>query len=87
LPAGKIVWFIKAAYAGVLVIMSELILFPAHEAIESYMFGSWEKSKKRQWCKNLSRTLLWIFITMFTLSLNNKLDKFIAIIGALSMTP
>ena len=30
LPAGIIVWFIKAAYSGVLIIMSELLLFPAH---------------------------------------------------------
>lgn len=47
LPAGAIVWIIKAAYAVVLIIMSELLLFPAHLAIESYFFGSWEKSKKR----------------------------------------
>ena len=52
LPPGWIVWGIKAAYVLVLVVMSELLLFPAIIAIEHYLFGSWVKSKKRQWCKN-----------------------------------
>lgn len=46
-----------------------------------------EKSPKRQWLKNLSRTLLVAFTVLFCLSLGNNLDKFISVLGSLACTP
>ena len=87
LPAGWPSWFVKIIFGGMLIISYALVLYPAHTTIEKHLYKGWPKSAKRQWCKNLNRTILCSIIALFTLSLGDKLTEFIAIIGALSMTP
>ena len=87
LPNGYVSWFVKSIFGVNLIISYPLILHPAHVTIESYLYKSMPKSKKRQCFKNINRTCLCIFVTFFTLSLGQKLDKFLSIMGALSVTP
>ena len=64
-----------------------LILFPAHTILEIYLFGEWPNSPKRENLKNLHRAVLVAFLTIFTIALGDKLDKFVSVLGALANTP
>ena len=64
-----------------------LALYPANTTIERYLFGGWEKSKKRQWLKNLSRTCLVLCAICFSLVVYSQLDYFLSVSGALFCTP
>lgn len=70
-----------------LVFSFPLVLYPAHKIVEQYLYTGWKKSKKRQWSKNLNRTLLVLAITILTIALGNKVDKFLSLLGALTCTP
>ena len=64
-----------------------LVLYPAHKIIEIYLYDGWEKSKKRQMCKNTNRTMLVGLVIVITILLGDKLDKFLSVLGALTCTP
>jgi len=87
LPKNVIVYLIKIFFSINLVFTYPLQLHPASIIIESYLYRGMVKSKRRQWLKNLSRTLLVLFTVIFCLSLGNSLDKFISILGSLACTP
>ena len=70
-----------------LVFSQPLQLYPVHLIVEDYLYSSWAKTPKRQWFKNLTRTLLVGFTVVFTMSLGDKMDKFLSILGALCCTP
>ena len=63
------------------------MLYPAHIIVENTLYSGWAKTKKRQWTKNLSRTLLVAFTVVFTMLVDQKIDKFLGILGALCCTP
>lgn len=44
-----------------------LVLYPANIIVESVLYRGWPKSKKRQWSKNLTRTILVAITVAFTL--------------------
>ena len=87
LPAGQICWWIKIIFGFTLLINYQLLLVPAHTTIEKHLYSSWAPSRKRYWFKNLNRTLFCVLLTVFTISLDQHLTKFLSIMGALSMTP
>ena len=64
-----------------------LMLYPAHIIVENGLYSSWPKTKKRQWTKNLTRALLVAFTVVFTMAVDEKIDKFLGILGALTCTP
>lgn len=64
-----------------------LMLYPAHIIVENTLYSSWPKTKKRQWTKNLRRTLLVAFTVCFTMAVDDKINKFLGILGALTCTP
>lgn len=64
-----------------------LVLYPAHIIIENSLYSDWKKSKKRQWTKNLTRTMLVTFTVVFTMLINTKINKFIGVLGSLTCTP
>jgi len=78
---------VKFLFMTNLALSYPLVLYPAMMINENYLFDGWEKSKKRQTLKNLNRLMLTLFITLFTIVLGQKIDKFLAILGALSCTP
>ena len=64
-----------------------LQLYPAHIIVESYLYIGWPKSRKRMMWKNVSRSTLVIITVVFTLSLGEKIDKFLSLLGAIACTP
>jgi amino acid permease len=62
-------------------------MYPAHIIIENYLYSNWAKTKRRQWTKNFSRTCLVAFSIFFTLLLQQKISKFLGILGAVACTP
>lgn len=80
-------WVIKLCFMVNLLFSYPLMLYPPIEIAEEWLFKDWPKSKKRQWSKNLVRTLIVGFITISTVLLKQKLDKFLAVLGALMCTP
>jgi proton-coupled amino acid transporter len=64
-----------------------LVIYPANIIVESYLYAGWEKTKKRQMCKNFTRGLLIAFTIVLALIVYNKLESFLSIIGSLTCTP
>ncbi|CDW90768.1 UNKNOWN [Stylonychia lemnae] len=87
LPSGVIVWIIKVCFSINLFFTYPLQIYPANIIIESYLYGKMDKSKKRQWLKNLSRSILILFTIVFCISLGDTVDKFISLLGSLTCTP
>lgn len=80
-------WLIKLLFMVNLLLSYPLMLYPPISLTEHILFSDWPKSKRRQWSKNLVRTLIVGFITIATVLLKQKLDKFLAVLGALFCTP
>jgi proton-coupled amino acid transporter len=70
-----------------LVFSFPLVIHPAHTIVESYFYKNWEKSNKRWWSENLTRSIVVSMIVGLTVILGNKLDKFISVLGALTCMP
>jgi len=87
LGEGPAAWIVKILFAVNLVFSFPLVLYPAIMIVENYLYTGWPKSKKRQLSKNIDRTLMVAFVTILTVALKQKLDKFLAILGALACTP
>lgn len=81
------VWVVEILFALNLVFSYPLVIFPANIVIESYLFKGWAKTKKRQWCKNLWRTIMVALTIVIALSVYDSLDKFLSISGALTCSP
>ena len=64
-----------------------LVLYPAHIIIESVLYKGWEKSKKRQWSKNFTRTILVTITVVLTLSIGDKINNLLSLNGAIFCTP
>jgi len=62
-------------------------MYPAHMIVENYLYSKWPKTKKRQWTKNFTRTLLVVISIIFTLALKNKIGNFLSVLGAVACTP
>lgn len=62
-------WLVRIMFMINLMFSYPLILYPALMINENYLFDGWEKTKKRQWGKNLNRALTCLFITVVTILL------------------
>ena len=51
-----------------------LVIHPANIVIESWFFEKWPKTRKRQMCKNLSRTIVVALSCIVALAIYDKLD-------------
>lgn len=78
---------IKILFMVNLLFSYPLVLYPAHIIIENIIYSGWEKSKKRQWSKNITRSLLVAFTVVFTLVTSDKIEKLLSFNGALFCTP
>ena len=87
LPDNAFCYIVKIFFCINLVFSQPLQLYPAHIIIENSIYAGWPKTKKRQMAKNVTRTLLVGFTVVFTMSLGEKVDKFLSILGALTCTP
>jgi len=87
LPYSTIPQLVKIIFCINLIFSYPLVIYPANMVIESYMYGSWAKTKKRQWMKNLNRTIMVAFTIVISLLMGEQLDKFLSINGSLFCTP
>lgn len=78
---------IKFAFAIQLIISYTLVIYPANMIVEGYVFKGWPKSRKRQMCKNLSRATIVTLSIILALTIYNKLESFLSIVGSLTCTP
>ena len=86
--AGNIlVYVIKIVFSFNIIFTYTLMIFPVNTILESYFFHKMPKSKKRQWLKNLSRTIIVMLTVVICILLKDKLDKFLSLIGTLASTP
>ena len=81
------VWVMRIFYSINLVFSFPLCIYPANIIFESYLYPNMPKTKKRQMYKNISRTLLVIFVLGFTVLVGDKTSSFLAILGSVSCTP
>ena len=77
----NILWIIN------LIFTYPLVLHPANTVIESYIYKGWPKSLRRQWMKNLTRTMLVAFTVVLSVSLMETLDKLESLNGAFAWIP
>lgn len=88
LPATKapvliiyIIWIIN------LIFTYPLVLHPAITVVESYLFKKMQKSTKKTWLQNLSRTVLVGLTVVLSVSLLETLDKLESLNGAFACIP
>ena len=88
LPEKSVVTYIvKILFSFNLFFSYPLVIHPANIVVESWFFSTWEKSRKRQMCKNLSRTIIVALSCVIALTVYDKLDQFLSITGALTCIP
>lgn len=78
---------VKILFSLNLVFSYPLVINPTNNVIETYLFGSWKKSRSRQMSKNVSRTVVIAASCILALVVYNKLTEFLSITGALTCTP
>lgn len=88
LPETDIITYIlKILFSINLFFSYPLMLHPANLIIETWFFDGWPKSRKRQMCKNLTRTITVALTCCVALAIYDKLDQFLSITGSLTCTP
>ena len=86
-PTSVWTYIAKLAYCFTLVFTYPLQAFPANNVIESYLTGGWPKSKKRMWCKNVSRFCVISFTLILALVVWEKIGVFLELLGAITCAP
>lgn len=87
LPKNWVGYGVKILFSLNLFFSYPLVLYPAHIVIENIIYDGWPKTKRRQWSKNFTRSLLVLFTVILTILIGDKLDKFLGIVGSLTCTP
>ena len=88
LPRKSIVTYgIKILFSIMLLFTYPLQIFPANNVIESYLTPGWPKTRKRQLCKNISRTIVVTLSCILAISAYDEVEKLLAIVGALTCCP
>ena len=82
-----IVSITKVLYCLSLIFTYPLVIHPANQIAENYMFGKWPKSKKRMYWKNFYRTIVVLVTVIISEVLGEKLGEFLSLLGALACTP
>ena len=82
-----VAWTVACLYSLVVVFTFPLQIAPANNVLESYLFGGWEKSKKRQWGKNLSRMFIVFLACTLTIGMYDYISELLEIASALTAIP
>ena len=80
-------WVVACLYSLVVVFTYPLQISPANNVLESYLFKGWEKSPKRQWCKNLSRMMVVLVSCALTIGMYDFISELLEIASALTAIP
>ena len=79
-------WVLKVMYSINIIFTYPLIISPANNVLESYLFSG--NGSVREHCnQNICRTII-VFISCFlAISVWDNLEKFISVVGSLTCTP
>ncbi len=81
-------YVLKALYTGNLICSYPLMITPAVNLLEGYVFGKGSKpSKQRYWMQNLFRTLIVAFTICFALLVYSYINYFLEIVSAATCSP
>ena len=80
-------YILKILFSVNLLFSYPLVIHPANIVVESWLFGTWAKSRKRQMFKNLSRSIIVAVSCVVALTIYDKLDRFLSITGSLTCIP
>jgi len=88
LPQNSVVtWVLACTYSVVVVFTYPLQIAPANNVLESYLFNGWEKGKKRQCGKNISRTVVVFLSCLVVVVLYDYISELLEIVAALTAIP
>ena len=82
-----VTYILKILFSINLLFSYPLVIHPANLVIESWLFGTWSKTRKRQMMKNLSRSIIVALSCIVALAIYDKLDRFLSITGSLTCIP
>ena len=80
-------YFLKIAFSLNLLFSLPLMIHPCNIIVESWFFSKWEKTRKRQMMKNVSRSIILAVTCVVALLCYNKLDLLLNLSGSLACTP
>lgn len=87
MPDGPISWIVKILFMFNLFSSYPLVIYPANNVVESYLYAGWPKTRKRQMCKNLNRAVLCFITVILAIIIYHSIDKFLSVTGALTCMP
>lgn len=87
LPHDPVAYVVKILFVLNLIFSYPLQIYPATIILENIFFKNMPRTPKRQFLKNIVRTILVGITVAITVLLGDKLDSFLAIVGALTCTP
>lgn len=87
-PGNPVGWFIKIAFCINLIFSYPLIIYPANEIIETYLFSRIKAGTKiKLWIENIYRAAMVMFTVFAAIWLDNSLNRFLALLGAVACAP
>lgn len=88
LPDKSIVtYLVKILFSFNLFFSYPLVIHPANLVVETWLFEGWPKTRKRQMCKNLSRTIIVALSCIVAISVYDQLDTLLSLTGSLTCIP
>ena len=88
LPADNLaVILMKFIFSFNLVFSYPLCIYPTNEIFGKWFCSNVRKGNWRYWLKNLQRTIVVVLSVVFALTIANKIDKFLGLVGALLCAP
>ena len=80
-------YILKIAFSLNLVFSYPLVIHPANIIVESWLFSNWEKTRKRQMCKNVTRSIIVALSCVVALLVYDKQDILLSLSGSLACIP
>ncbi len=74
-------WVLKVLYSINIIFTYPLLINPANNVLESYLFSG-NGSIREHCCQNLTRSIIVFLSCFIAISVWDKLDKFLAIVGS-----
>ena len=88
LPAYNIaVIIMKFLFSFNLIFSYSIIIQPANQILGNWFCKCAKKGRTRHWLKNLQRTMVVLVSVMLALTIADKIDKFLGLVGALLCAP
>lgn len=86
-PPGYVAALIKILFCLNLIFSYSIIIHPTNAIIEGWLFAGLKSKPARKWSKNISRAIIVILAACIAIALEDNLEKFLGILGALLCGP